>query len=121
MHEMSIADSMIDIAKRTAADNDAGRITGLTVAVGEATHVNPDQLRHALEVMADGTLAEDAEITMETIDAEAACECGWSGEPPTVDGAAMIAPTSKCPECGNRTELTRGDECRLESISVPED
>ena len=121
MHEMSIADSMIDIAKRTAADNGADRITGLTVAVGEATHVNPDQLRHALEVMADGTLAEDAEITMETIDAEASCECGWSGEPPTVDGAAMIAPTSKCPECGSRTELTQGDECRLESISVPED
>ncbi|MFT4890088.1 MAG: hydrogenase nickel incorporation protein HypA/HybF [Halobacteriales archaeon] len=121
MHEMSIADSMIEIAERTAADNGADRITGLTLAVGEATHVNPDQLRHAIEVMADGTLAADAEITVETVDAQATCECGWSGEPPTVDGASMIAPTSKCPECGSRTELTRGDECRLESITVPDD
>lgn len=121
MHEMSIADSMIEIAERTAADNDAERITGLTIAVGEATHVNPDQLGHAIEVMADGTPAADAEITMETVDAEATCDCGWSGAPPTVDGASMIAPTSKCPECGSRTELTRGDECRLESITVPDE
>lgn len=120
MHELSIANAILDRALSAAADHDAEVIEELTVEVGKATHVNPDQLRFCIETAIKDTIAAEATVTMETITPEARCECGWSGEPGGLDVAVAYAPEIRCPDCGDRTELECGRECRLASIEIPE-
>lgn len=119
MHELSVAKQLVDLAIETAREHEAELIDGLTLAVGRATHLNPDQLRFCVQTVADGTPASDADVTVDTVAPRARCDCGWTGEPATVDDAVTYVPDPTCPDCGDRVELTRGRGCRLASIDIP--
>ncbi|MFW6320234.1 MAG: hydrogenase maturation nickel metallochaperone HypA [Halohasta sp.] len=121
MHELSLAEALLDRAAEVAADHDAERIDAMTVELGAATHVNPDQLRFCLETVAKTTVAADATVDIETVSPRAACDCGWEGEPPSFEGTAAVVPTARCPECGGQTEFVRGKECQLTTVTVPDD
>ncbi|WP_253737501.1 hydrogenase maturation nickel metallochaperone HypA [Halohasta salina] len=121
MHELSLAEALLDRAAEVAAEHDAETVDALTVELGAATHVNPDQLRFCLETVATATVAADATVDIETVTPRAACDCGWEGEPPSFEGTAAVVPTARCPECGDRTEFVRGKECHLTAVSVPDD
>lgn len=121
MHELSVAEAILDRAREAAADHGAGSVETLTVELGEVTHINADQLRFCIETVAEETPLSAVEVAIERVPARAACDCGWSGEPPTFDGTAAVVPSIRCPECGSGTEFTQGKECRLASIDVPED
>lgn len=120
MHELSIATGLLDRALTAAREHDATRIDELTVEVGQATHVNPDQLRFCLETAATDTPADDATVTIETVPAAARCACGWTGTPESLDVALSYAPDVRCPDCGERADLERGRGCRLASIEIPD-
>ena len=121
MHELAVAQGVVDRACEAAADHGADRVDELTLEVGPATHVNPDQLVFCVETVARGTPAEDAAVTVEETEARGRCDCGWSGEPGTLSKVGVYAPDRTCPECGDRVELTAGRECRLASIHVPDE
>lgn len=120
MHELSVAQGILNRARETAAENGASEIETMTLELGAATHVNPDQLQFCLETVATDTPLADADIVIETVEAQASCDCGWEGEPPTFEGTATTVPTARCPECGSGAEFTQGKECRLARIEVPE-
>ncbi|QGN06047.1 hydrogenase maturation nickel metallochaperone HypA [Halorhabdus sp. CBA1104] len=121
MHEFSIATQVLDAAREAAADHGAETFEGITVSVGEASHVNPDQLGTCLDAAADSTVGEaDLDIEIETVAPHAECDCGWSGEPETVDRALAYAPDLTCPECDQRIELAAGNECKLMSVTIPD-
>ena len=120
MHELSIASRLLDRALSAADDHDADSVEELTVALGRATHVNPDQLRFCLETAIDGTIAADATITIERVTPRARCDCGWEGEPDDLEGTIAYAPDVRCPDCGERASLVAGRECRLRSIDIPD-
>ena len=121
MHELSVAMGIVDRALTAAADHDAGTVERLTVELGVATHVNPAQLRFCLETAVTDTPAAAATIEIETVTPRARCGCGWEGEPDTIEEMVAYAPDVTCPECGDRTELTRGRECRLSAIELPDE
>lgn len=120
MHELSIASAILDRAVEHADEAGAEEIDGLRIVVGEATHVNPRQLRRTVEAVARETPAAGADVEVETVEPAGRCDCGWSGTPPTVDGLSMAVPDRRCPDCGDRLALTAGDGCRLDSITVPD-
>ncbi|MFB6109714.1 MAG: hydrogenase maturation nickel metallochaperone HypA [Halodesulfurarchaeum sp.] len=120
MHEVQVARDLLDRAERAAADAEATEIETVDIAVGQVTHLNPKQLRFAIETVAEGTIAEEATVEIETVPPEAVCECGWEGTPETLETAQILAPTVTCPECDRRLEFTAGRECRLTSVEVPE-
>ena len=120
MHEISVASGILDRAIAAAEEHGADRIDALTIEIGRATHVNPDQLVFCLEAITEDTPAEGAVVRTETIEPVAACDCGWRDEPNDLGLVGGFAPDVRCPECGDRTELVRGRECRLASIEVPE-
>lgn len=120
MHELTIADRLLDRALAAAADHDADRVEEIVVAVGEATHLAPDQLRRCLERLAAETPAADATVTIESVQPEGVCDCGWAGTPESLSAAAIAVPNRRCPDCGGPIELTAGTECRLDSITVPD-
>lgn len=121
MHELSVAMGIVDRALGAAEDHGAETIERLTVALGAATHVNPDQLRFCIETATDGTPAAGATVEIDQITPLARCECGWEGDPGTLATAMVYAPDVQCPDCGDRTELVRGRECRLAAIELPEE
>lgn len=120
MHEISVASGILDRAISAAAEHGADRIDAVTLEIGRATHVNPDQLAFCLETIAEGTPAEGATVRTDVVDPVAACDCGWRGEPADLGLVGGFAPDVRCSECGDRTELVRGRECRLASIEIPE-
>lgn len=121
MHELAIASQLLERALATADEHGADRIDGMTVAVGEASHVATDQLAFCLDAEADGTVAADAEIEIETVEPEGRCPaCGWTGTPERVENTVAVrAPDRTCPDCEQRIELTAGDDCRLRTIEIP--
>lgn len=121
MHEISVASGILDRALSAAEEHGADRIDAVTLEIGRATHVNPDQLVFCLKTVVEGTPAEGATVKTETVEPVAACECGWRDTPEQLDLAIGFAPDVRCPECGDRTELVRGRECRLASIEIPDD
>lgn len=120
MHEISVANGVLERALAAADEYGADRIDELTLEIGRVTHVNPEQLVFCLEAITEETPAEGATITTETIDPIATCDCGFHDEPSELDLAAGFAPDIRCPDCGGRAELVQGRECRLASIDVPE-
>lgn len=120
MHELSIATRLVDRAHSAAHDHGAAEIEELTIALGRATHVNPDQLRFCLETAVDGTIAADAAVIIERVSPRARCDCGWEGETDSLEGTIAYAPDVRCPDCGERADLVAGRECRLRSIEIPD-
>jgi len=120
MHEITVADRLLDRAIEAAAAEGSDRIEELRVAVGEATHLNPTQLEFWLAELGADTAAAGATIEIRRVPAEGECSCGWSGRLPSLDAPIGPAPDRRCPECGATTSLTAGTECRLETITLPD-
>ena len=61
MHEMAIAEGILDIAKEHAAREKSDRITKIGLLIGEMAGVEEDALRLCFSSLVQGTLAEKAE------------------------------------------------------------
>ncbi|MFW5965164.1 MAG: hydrogenase maturation nickel metallochaperone HypA [Halodesulfurarchaeum sp.] len=120
MHEISVAAGILDRALEAAEEYGADRIDAITVEIGRATHVNPDQLAFCLSAVAEETPAEGLAVHTETIDVVAACDCGWRDTPEDLGVVGGYAPDVRCPNCGARATLLRGRECRLATVDVPD-
>jgi hydrogenase nickel incorporation protein HypA/HybF len=120
MHELSIAQRLVDRAVTVAQEHGAATVNELTVAVGRATHLNPDQLRFCVEAVATDTAVSDAAITFERVPVRGECDCGWTGEPGTVEQALTYVPDPTCPDCGDRITITEGRGCHLTRIDIPD-
>ena len=84
MHELSMANSMVEAILDTAKKNDAIKINEAVFEVGELTMLNPEQLRFMMDILREGTIFEEAEIIINMIPVEIECEsCGFKGETKT--------------------------------------
>ena len=111
MHELSIADSVVQIAGRHAN----GRpVTKVRVQVGYLRQVVPSALAFAFELVAEGTPVEGAELEMEEIPAAGMCrEC-------EAESQLRNFPL-QCGACGGfDLELLRGEELLVESLEIEE-
>lgn len=111
MHELSIADALVQIAVRHARGR---RVARVEVEVGHLRQVVPAALALAFELVADGTVVAGAELTLEQI--PAAGRCRACGEEHALDGFPLL-----CPACGAADlELTRGEELRVTCLELEE-
>lgn len=118
MHEFAVASQVLETARELALDRGGVRIERLRLSVGEASHLNVDQLRTCLRAASADTMAADADLELETEPPYAECDCGWSGEPEVLDAALAYAPDLQCPDCDARLDLERGDGCYLLQVEV---
>ncbi len=81
MHEMSIAQSLVDIIKEEMLKNDAKGLKSVKLHIGQLSAIVPKSLSFCFEVMTSGTELEGAELIMEIVPLRATCrECGESFE-----------------------------------------
>ena len=77
MHEMALAESMLEIVEQTARRNDAARVTLVRLEIGALSHVEPEALRFCFDVVTRASLADGARLEIQTTPGEAWCmPCG---------------------------------------------
>ena len=116
MHELALAESIVDIAVRHAGGRGGrGRITRVEVAVGHLRQVVPSALSFAFELLAQGTPLEGAELALHEVPAAGRCRaCGTESR---LDGFPL-----SCRACGSGdVEIVAGEELRVESLDVEEE
>ena len=109
MHELSIAQAIVDVAVRTAGE---ARVTRVLVRAGQLRQVVPSALEFSFELCTHGTPAEGAVLELEVVPVEVACRaCGARSEP----GGFPLA----CAACGGlAVDVTRGEELQVESLEL---
>ena len=119
MHELSMAQGIINAVLETAQTNDATEVTEIYIEVGKLAMLNPEQLRFLLDVLVENTIAENAKIDISEIPITVNCpECGYNGIG-NVDDSDHYAPIIKCPKCDNlRISILGGKDCIVKNIVV---
>jgi hydrogenase nickel incorporation protein HypA/HybF len=95
MHEMSIAQSLLEIIREEMAQHDAKVLKSVRLHIGQLSAIVPDSLSFCFEVMTSGTELEGAKLIMEIIPLRGFCK-GCSQEFEIRDYAF------ECPHCGSR-------------------
>lgn len=113
MHELSIAQSILDIAENAAPKN-SGVVTSVGLQVGELSGIEIESLKFALSIIKENTILQKAEINIEFIGGEAECTECKKRFPMHYFG-------SSCPECGSYfLNVLKGREMRVLNIIVDE-
>jgi hydrogenase nickel incorporation protein HypA/HybF len=123
MHELSIASGLVEKLLQFTDENPEKKIVGIRLAVGELSHIEEEQLRFCYEAITAETPLADSELEIYKIDAVVVCPyCSYRGRPKYWDGALSGTPiaTLECPNCGNATEATDGQECAIKSVRFTE-
>ncbi|MHA7971799.1 hydrogenase maturation nickel metallochaperone HypA [Rhizobium sp. CAU 1783] len=112
MHEMSLMESVIDIACETARQNGATRVKSIRLDVGVLSHVDPHALLFCHEAVRHGTIAADAELEINRVAGQGWClDCGKT--------VALQERFGACPDCGKyRVQMTAGDELKIRDMEV---
>jgi len=112
MHEMSLAEGIVEIVETTARANDASAIRAVCLELGALSHVEHEALRFSFDVVKRGTVADGARLEIQTTPGRAWCmPCGES-----VDLARLGDP---CPRCGShQLQVTQGEEMRVKEIEI---
>ncbi|WP_041432481.1 hydrogenase maturation nickel metallochaperone HypA [Thiobacillus denitrificans] len=112
MHELSIAQALVEQVEAVIRTHHALRASLIRVRVGPLAGVVPELLAHAFPLAAAGSRMEHAELALVKAPVRVLCErCGAESE------AAMNR--LLCAECGDwHTRIVSGDELLLESVEL---
>lgn len=113
MHELSIAQCLIESACESAAADGARRVTRLWTRVGVLSGVVQEALRFSFQLAAEGTLCDGAVLEIEEV--PITVQCVQCNAPRTLtDPWSFI-----CPVCGRPTpQVLTGRELDLISIEI---
>ena len=120
MHEYSIASELV-AALLPQVDDICGKIVRVYLKKGELRILSDRALRHAFEMMTEGTRLEGAELVLEPIAVCVECPtCGYVGSVTRAseDVFHFAAPILSCPVCRADVEIKAGRELFVERISV---
>jgi hydrogenase nickel incorporation protein HypA/HybF len=112
MHEMAIAQGILDIVLDNAARHEATKVLLIKLQVGAMTEVEPDSLRFCFTALAADTPAAAAELEVEIMPLVGRCrDCGREF---AVERFCFV-----CPACGSAgVEVISGRELRVEHLEV---
>ena len=112
MHELAIAQAIVEIASDHAGDR---RVAKVEVKVGRLRQVVPAALAFSFGLVAEGTPVAGAELALEEVPAVGRCRgCGGESE--------LAAFPLQCCACGGLDlELLRGEELLVDALELEDD
>jgi hydrogenase nickel incorporation protein HypA/HybF len=112
MHELSICQGLMTKVEEVALENRATAVETIFLSVGPLSGIEPSLLKRAFEIARLDTIAESAELEIQTGPIMVECnECGASSE---VRLYHLV-----CGSCGNwRVRVTQGEELLLLSLEL---
>jgi hydrogenase nickel incorporation protein HypA/HybF len=112
MHEMAIAQSVLDIAFSEMEKRAAKRVQKIKITIGEFSGVVKEALEFAFQVLTPETPASGAEVEIEVVPLIAVCaQCG-----PIecrINDLNLI-----CPTCGSTLSISGGREMRVDYLDI---
>jgi hydrogenase nickel incorporation protein HypA/HybF len=111
MHELSIAQAVVEIASRHAAGRTVHRVE---LRVGHLRQVVPSALEFAFGLLSDGTVLDGAELVIEEVPARGICrQCGTE--------TTMSQFPLQCSSCGGLDlEIVAGEELLVDALECEE-
>jgi hydrogenase nickel incorporation protein HypA/HybF len=112
MHELAIAEAVVDIAAKHAAGR---QVRAVFVKVGHLRQVVPSALEFSFELVAMGTPVAGARLELEEVPAGGACRaCGHEGE--------LRAFPLACERCGSfDVDVVSGEELLVDSLELDDE
>ncbi len=114
MHEIGIANSIIEAGQTEAARHAESRLIRIGIRVGNLSGVDSDALRFAFTALTQGTELDQVEFEIQNCPRRNLClDCGLEFE-----SGLYSAP---CPSCASQSVmLAGGDELELAYVEVEE-
>ena len=111
MHEMAIAEGILDIALDYAKENDATTIGTISLLLGEMSGVETEALEFCFSSLVKGTIAENAQLKLNRIPLMGRCRsCGNENH--------IEHYNFNCPSCGGPLDIISGRELQVEYLEV---
>jgi hydrogenase nickel incorporation protein HypA/HybF len=112
MHELSIAEAIVDVATRHAAGR---RVVRVDVRVGHLRQVVPASLEFAFTLVCQGTALDGADLVIEQVPARGRCRrCDAE--------SALEDMPLRCGGCGELDpELLAGEELLVDALELEEE
>jgi hydrogenase nickel incorporation protein HypA/HybF len=112
MHEMALAEGMLEIVEDTARRNGGAKVRAVWLEIGALSHVAPDALRFCFDAMTRGSLADSARLEIITTPGLEWCM-------PCAETVPLAQLGEACPRCGSyQLTVTKGDEMRVKEIEI---
>lgn len=112
MHELSVVESILEIAVRHAKQAHAERITQIYLVIGNLSSIVDDSVQFYWDILSSGTIAEGAILNFKRIETRLQCkDCGLKFTPIDTDYS--------CPDCESiQVIVINGQEFYVEAIDI---
>lgn len=112
MHELGITQSIVDIAERTAREQNAEKVLSVTVEIGELSGVVADAVEFCFEACIQETFLEGCRLIIINIAGLGLCDdCGAEVK---IDNM-----TFSCSECGSYAlQRIQGEELDIKELEI---
>lgn len=112
MHELSVAQGILDLVRRHVPERQAGAVRAVSVRLGSLSGVVADSLDFCFGAIVAGTPYSSASLSFEHVATRARCD-GCTRE---FDVAALAF---RCPSCGGpHIRLIAGDELQVIAVEL---
>jgi hydrogenase nickel incorporation protein HypA/HybF len=112
VHEMSIAESVLQIIEDQARADGYARVNAVWLEIGQLAGVETESLRFCFDVVTRDSVARDARLEIIETAGQGWCmECACT--------VAVTARYEPCPNCGSfQIQVTGGEEMRVKELEV---
>lgn len=112
MHELSIAENILNIVKESAKTANAISVSRVKLDVGRLSGIELGALKFAIRSVLKGSIAEKARIEYNVIEGQALClDCGKTSLMKDLFGT--------CQSCGgSRFDIIAGTEMKIAAIEI---
>ena len=112
MHELSVTESVLEIACKHAKNAQASIVTDIYLVIGRLSSIVDDSVMFYWEMISKDTICEKAQLHFKRIPAELVClECNKKYK--------LNDYLTPCPNCGSaNVRVLSGDEFNIESIEI---
>lgn len=112
MHEMSLAEGVLQLIEDAAREQEFERVTAVWLEIGELSGVEVEAMKFCFDAVTKGSIAAGARLEVIALPGS-----GWCME------CAMTVPMAEvfgeCPRCGShRMQVSGGTEMRVKELEV---
>lgn len=112
MHEMSLCEGVLQVLEVEAKKQGFNQVKRVILDIGVLSGVEIPALKFAFDVVMRGSLAEDARLVINELQAQAWCMV-------CAESVTITARYDACPRCGSyQLQVSSGDEMRIKELEV---
>ena len=115
MHEMSLAEGILQLVEETAHREKARQVKRVILEIGDLAAIEESALRFCFDAVVDTSIAEGAVLEILRVPGTGWC---WA----CAETVVMAHLTDPCPRCGGyKVQATGGTEMRVKEIEINEE